>query len=100
MAEIPEGADVGNDEGYPELIIGAYLAESKAAIFESEAAAFAIVADLHELALQGAVGDVVADASGDVEAATGFAAIAEEHADLIGERLENGIVLQPKMGDG
>src|SRR5690242_8098023 len=100
MAEISEGADVGNDEGYAELIVGAHLAEGDTAIFERQAATFSVVADLHELVLQSAIRDVVADAGDGVEAATGFAAIAEEHADLIGERLENGIVLQAKMGDG
>src|SRR5580692_6320300 len=60
-AEITEGADVGDDEGGGEAIFGADLAEVDAAVLESEAAAVSVVADLHELALQGLVGEVVAD---------------------------------------
>src|SRR4029077_19505757 len=63
-------------------------------------AALAVLAYLHKLILQGAVGDVVADAGGDVETAAGFAAVTREHAHLIGERLQDGIVLQAKMGNG
>src|ERR1700737_278574 len=76
MAEISEGADVGDYEGNAKLIVGAHLAESKAAVLESDAAALAVVADLHELFLQGAIREVVADASGDVEPAASFAAVA------------------------
>src|SRR6267154_1135565 len=76
VAEVSEGADVGDDEGHAQLIVRAHLAQSDAAIFEGDAAAFAIVADLRELVLQGAVGDVVADSGGDVEAAARFAAVA------------------------
>src|SRR5258705_49338 len=76
------------------------LAEFDAAIFEGEAAAFAVVTDLHKLILQGAIGDVVADAGDYVETATRFAAVAGEHANLIGKRLQDGIGLQAKMGNG
>src|SRR5579859_187357 len=100
VAEISEGADVGDDEGHAELIVGAHLAESDTAVFQSEAAALAVVAELHQLILQRAVGDVVADAGGDIEAAARFAAIAGEDAHLIGKRLQDGIGLQAKMGDG
>ncbi len=100
MAEVSEGANVGDDEGDAELVIGADLAEFDAAVFEGEATAFAVVTDLHELILQGAIGDVVADAGDDVETATRFAAVAGEHANLIGKRLQDGIGLQAKMGNG
>src|SRR5258707_15399561 len=79
VAKVSESADVGDYEGDAELIVGAHLAESKAAELESEAAAFAVVTDLHGLALQGAIGDVVADAAGDVGAGGGFVAVPHEH---------------------
>src|SRR6266849_7268597 len=61
VPEVSEGTDVGDDEGDAELVIGSDLAEFDAAVFEGQAAAFAVVADLHKLILQRAVGDVVAD---------------------------------------
>src|SRR4029077_9442578 len=100
VAKVPEGSDVGDDESDAELIVGTHLAESNAAVLDGDAAAFAVVADLHELILQGAVGDVVADPGGDIKTAAGFAAVAHEHAHLIGERLQDGIVLQAKMSNG
>ena len=66
-AEISEGADVGDDEGGGEAIFGADLAEVDAAILEGEAAAVSVVADLHELALQDLVGEIVANAGGEIE---------------------------------
>jgi len=66
-AEISEGANVGDDEGGGEAIFGAYLAEVDAAVFESEAAAVSVVADLHELALQDLIGEIVANAGGEIE---------------------------------
>jgi hypothetical protein len=49
-AEVTEGADVGDDEGGGEAVFCADLAEVDAAVFESEAAAVAVVADLDEVA--------------------------------------------------
>src|SRR5690242_2694854 len=66
-AEIPEGADVGDDEGGGEAVFGADRAEVDAAVFESEAAAATVVADLDELALEGLVGEIVADSGGEIE---------------------------------
>src|SRR6202790_945682 len=100
VAEISEGADISDDEGDAELIIGAHLAKLDTSIFESEAATFAVVADLHELILQRAIGDVVADAGGKVEAAPRFTAVAREQAHLIRERLKNGVGLQAEVGNG
>src|SRR5580693_1602919 len=79
-AEITEGADVGDDEGGGETIFGADLAEVDAAVFEGEAAAVSVVADLDELALEGLVGEVVADAGSEVETLAGEIAVAEEGA--------------------
>src|SRR5580704_11670801 len=86
-AEIAEGADVGNDEGGGETIFCADLAEVDAAVLEGKAAAISVVADLHELALQGVVGEIVVYAGGEVESFARQVAVTEERADLIGERL-------------
>src|SRR5580692_11730228 len=114
-AEISEGADVGDDEGRGEAIFGADLAEVDAAIFESEPAAASVVADLDELALQDLVGEIVADAGGEIEAFTGEIAVAEQGAHLVREGLRkghkslrrrerkigfDGIVVQAEIGDG
>src|SRR5277367_813020 len=114
-AEVTEGADVGDDEGGGEAVFGADLAEVDAAVFEGEAAAVAVVADLDELALQSFVGEVVADAGGEVETFASEVAVAEEGADLVGERLQkglkplrrirreiggHGVVVEAEVGDG
>src|ERR1700722_17337003 len=114
-AEIAEGSDVGNDEGGGETIFCADLAEVNAAVLKSEATAVSVVADLHELALQGVVGEIVAYAGGEVESFARQVAVAEEGADLVGEGLLegdeagrwrkggiafDGIVVEAEVGDG
>src|SRR5690348_10125086 len=86
-AKISEGADIGDDESRGKAILRADLAEIDAAVLESEAAAAAVVADLHELALQGLVGEIVAQARSEIETLASQASIAEEGADLIRKRL-------------
>src|SRR5579872_143121 len=66
-AQVTETADVGDDEGCGKAILGAYCAEDDPAILECQAAAVSVVADLHQLALQGLVGEVVANAGGEIE---------------------------------
>lgn len=114
-AEISEGADVGDDEGGGEAVFGADLAEVDAAIFEGEAAAAAVVADLHELALQDLVGEIVADTGGEIEAFTRQVSVAHQGANLVGKRLRKGdktwrryrrkigfhrIVVEAEVGEG
>jgi len=114
-AEITEGADVGNDEGGGKAVLCADLAEVDAAIFEGEAAAAAIVADLHELVLQGLVGEVVANPRSEIETPARQVSVAEQGANLVREGLLkghkskwrrhrkigfDGIVIQAEMGDG
>ena len=83
VTQIPEGTDVGNDEGDAELIVSPDLAEFEAAIFERQAAAAAVVADFHELVLQRVIGEVVAHARRDVESFARFAAVTDQRANLI-----------------
>src|SRR5207342_1444255 len=85
------------------------------AVFEGEAAAVAVVADLDELALESLVGEIVADAGGEIEAFASEVAVAEEGANLVGERLLegdevwrwryreislDGVSVEPKIRDG
>src|SRR2546425_286924 len=63
-AQIAERSDVREDQRHAELVFRAHLAERDAAVFERDAAAAAVVADLHKLVLQGVVGQIVADAAG------------------------------------
>src|SRR6266571_586143 len=100
VAKIPEGADIGDDEGDSELILRAHLAEGDAAVFDGQAATGAAVAELRQLILQGVCGQVVTDACGRAESFTVEIAIAEKCPDLIGERLQDGIGLHAEMGDG
>src|SRR5579859_6006238 len=114
-AEITEGADVGNDEGGGKAVLRADLAEVDAAIFEGEAAAAPVVADLHELVLQGLVGEVVANPGSEIKTSARQVSVAEHGAKLVGEGLLkghksrrrrrgkvglDGIVIQTEMGDG
>src|SRR5208337_1405202 len=99
-AEISEGAEVGEDQRDAKLIFVAHCAQVNAAIFDGQAATAAIVADLDELVLQSAAVNVVADASGNVEAFAGDVAVAEHGADLLGERLDDGVALQAEVRDG
>ncbi len=99
-AQIAERADIGDGERDAELILGAYLAEGDAAVFEGEAAAVAVVSDLGDLVLQRAVLNVVADATGEIETFAVKAAVADQCADLVGERLQERVVLNVKVGDG
>src|SRR5438046_1128900 len=94
-AEVAEGADVGDDEGDAELIFGSDLAEVDAAVFDGEAAAASVVTGLHDLALQGFVGEVVARAPREIEAFAVFAAVAYERANLVGKRSE-----ERRVGEG
>jgi len=55
-AQISEVSDVGDDEGHAKLIFCADLSQRDAPVFDGEAAAVAVVADLNQLILQRAVG--------------------------------------------
>src|SRR6266851_7901006 len=87
MAQIPEIADVRDDERNAELILRAHLPEVDAAIFDGEAAAAAVVAELNDLVLQRLVFEVVAHTGDEVKAFARFAPVAGERANLIRKRL-------------
>ncbi len=99
-AEVTEGADVGDDEGNAELVFGANGAEGEAAILEGNAATPAVVAELGDLILEEAAAEVVAEAEGAIPAAAVELAIADQGADLIRARLEDGAGLGGKLREG
>src|SRR5258708_722814 len=98
-AQIAEGADIGDGKRDAELILSAYLAEGDAAVFEGEAAAVAVVSDLGDLVLKRGVLKIVADAAGEIKTFAVEAAVADQCANLVGERLQHGVVLNVKVGD-
>src|SRR5207302_8199955 len=115
VTEIPEGADVGNDERQAELILRPHLPEIDASIFDSEATAAAVVTELSDLVLQRLVLEIVAQTCDEIEPLAGFASVADEPANLVGIRLlEHGqhrrrleskiagrrIVIQAEVGNG
>src|SRR5882762_9976655 len=107
MAQIPESANISDDERDTELILSANLSEVDAAVFDGQAAAVAVVTELHELVLQRFVLKVVADAGDEVKAFARFAAVADQRANLVGKRLlevgdghRRRIVIQAKEGSG
>src|SRR6266480_3062073 len=106
MAEIPERANVGDDEGETKLILRAHLSEVDAAIFDSEAAAAAVVTELHDLVLQCLVLKVIAKTGSQIKPLAGFASVADQPANLVGIRLleggvaERGIGIQAEVGNG
>src|SRR5260370_841730 len=83
MTEISEGADVRDDKRQAELILLAHLAEVDATVLEGQAAAAAIVTELHDLALQCLVLEVVAETGDEIQAFAGFASVADEPANLV-----------------
>src|SRR5258705_3468752 len=87
MAQIPESANISDDERDTELIFRANLSEVDAAVFDGQAAAVAVVTELHELGLQRFVLEVVADAGDEVKAFTWFTAVTYPRPDLARERL-------------
>src|SRR6266852_236627 len=87
MTEIPEVANVRDDEREAELILRAHLPEVDAAIFDGEAAAAAVVAELNDLILQSLVLEIVAQAGDEIKAFAGFASVADEPANLVRKRL-------------
>src|SRR5467141_4824678 len=87
MTEIPEVANVRDDEREAELILRAHLPEVDAAIFDGEAAAAAVVAELNDLILQSLVLEVVAQAGDEIKAFAGFATVADQPANLVRKRL-------------
>ncbi len=96
-AQISKCTKVGDDEGDAELVFRADRAEVDAPVFQSDAAAATVVIDLRYLVLQDAICHVVADARGGVESFAIQAAVTEEGAHLIGERLESRVGLKTEM---
>src|SRR6267154_1498640 len=99
MAEIPERANVGDDEGETKLILRAHLSEVDAAIFDSEAAAAAVVTELHDLVLQCLVLKVIAETVNEIKPLAGFASVADQPANLVGIRLLEGSGLERKVAE-
>src|SRR4029077_20690292 len=106
-----EGADIRDDKGDAKLILRANLPEVNAAVFNGQAAAVAVVTELHDLVLQCFVLEVVTDASDEVEAFARFATVTYQRPDLARGRLQerdesgrpgnrqitrSGIVIQPE----
>src|SRR5260370_2016101 len=83
MTEIPEVADVRDDERETELILRAHLPEVQAAIFDGEAAAAAVVTALNRLVLQCLVLEIEAETGDEIKALAGFASVADEPANLV-----------------
>ena len=82
MAQIPESPDVRDDERDAELILRAHLPQVDAAIFHCQAAATAVVTELHDLVLQSFVLKVVADTGDEIKALARFACVANKRPNL------------------
>src|SRR3989475_2460291 len=87
VTEIPEVANVRDDEREAELILRAHLPEVDAAIFDGEATAAAVVTELNDLVLQRLVLEIVAQAGDEIKAFAGFASVADQPANLVRKRL-------------
>ena len=87
MPQIPEGADVRDNERDAELILSAYLAEVDASIFDGDATASPVVTELRDLILQRLVFEVVTDTGDEINAFAGFASVADERSNLARKRL-------------
>src|SRR5882724_7793446 len=87
VAEISEGADVGDNERDTELVLRAHLAEVDAPVFDGEAAAATVVTELRDLVLQRLVLEVVSDSGDQIKTLARFIAVADERANLARKRL-------------
>src|SRR5215467_10021946 len=87
--QVPKGTDVGDGEGYPELVFRAYLSEGNAPVFERQPAAVTVVGHLRNLVLQRGVLNVVAHPAREVEAFAVEGPVPDEGPDLVGKRLQN-----------
>ena len=77
MAKIPESADISEDKRDAELIFSAHLAEVDPPVFDGQAAAIAVVAQLHNLILQSLVLEIVTDSGNKIEPLASFTAVAD-----------------------
>src|SRR5438552_2445474 len=87
MAQIPEGADVRDDECETELIFRAHLPEVDAPILDGEPAAAPVVTHLNNLILQCLVFEIVAETGNQIKASARLAAVADQPANLVRKRL-------------
>jgi len=98
-SEVAERPDIGDEKCHAELIFGAHVAQRYATVFERKTAAAAVVIDLHDLVLECAVGDVVAEAGDSIKAFAIQRAVTEQGPDLVRKRLKSGVGLQTEVGD-
>src|SRR5437016_1788050 len=87
MTQIPEGADVRDDECETELILRAHLPEVDAPVLDSDSAAAAVVTHLDNLVLQCLVFEIVAETGNQIKASARLAAVADQPANLVRKRL-------------
>src|SRR6202022_3876407 len=87
MTEIPEVADVRDDERETELVLRAHLPEVEAGIFDGKPAAAAVVTELNELVLQRLVLEIVAEARDQIKSLARFASVTHKAANLVRKRL-------------
>src|SRR3989442_10040881 len=76
-----------------------FRSQAQAPVLECQSATSAVVADLHKLVLRDALCDVVAEPSGNVQALAVDVAVADKGPDLIRQRLENRVSIQPEVSD-
>ena len=83
LAEVAEGADVGEAEAEAELVFVADGAEGEAAVFEGGAAAVPVVGGLDSGVLQEVEVGVEAEARGATETALVGVAVSKQDAELV-----------------
>src|ERR1700723_1177635 len=86
--QIPGGAEIRDADYDAELVLVADRAERKAAVFEADAAARAVVGHLHDLVLERLLDEIVTRPEGDVPASAVLIPVAKQRPYLIGALLE------------
>ena len=82
-----------------ELVFRSYRGQVETPVFDGQAAASAVVTDLHKLVQQRVRQNVVADSGRKLNPFRTRSAIADDSANLVRWRLDDGIALQAKVGD-
>src|SRR5579862_726620 len=90
LADVSEGADVGQCKAEAELIFITHSAQREAAIFQADPAAIPVVAGLHGCVLQKAEVGVETEGGCPAKAALVGMPVAEQDAELIEILLEGG----------
>src|SRR5438477_1066701 len=81
--QIPKRPDIRDNKRHAKLIVRTHLSQRDPPVLQRQPAATPVVADLHQLVLQGAIRQVVADPGSEVESFPRLRPIPDQRANLV-----------------